>query len=126
MSVSLLEKLAGKPEQFEVDYNGIKIVFRTLSQKEYNEIHEHNIRTDILGLELVKVPILARAIVSIDGQKFEGYSEFQSQDAKLEDIKRIENILENMDAIVIDELFRIYGDKREEILKKKIQIKKNM
>ena len=51
MSISLLEKLAGKPEEFEVDYNNIKIVFRTLSQKEYDEILALNPRTDLAGLE---------------------------------------------------------------------------
>lgn len=125
MSNSLLEILAGKTEQFEVDYNGTKIIFRTLSQKEYNEIHESNPRVDVIGLELNKVPVLARAIVSIGGQKFEGYSEFQNQDEKISDIKKIENILGSMDAIVVDELFRIYSEKREEILKKKTQLKKN-
>ena len=75
MSISLLEKLEGKTEEMEIDYDGIKIVFRTLSQKEYDEVTKINPRTDILGLDLNKIPILARAIVSIDGQKFEGFSE---------------------------------------------------
>jgi hypothetical protein len=119
MNNSLLEKLAGKTEEFEVDYNGIKILFRTLSQKDWNEIYENSTRTDIIGLELLKVPVLARAIISIDSQKFENYTEFKNQDEKIADIRKRENILENMDAVTINELFKIYGDGRENILKKK-------
>lgn len=126
MNNSLLEKLAGKTEEFEVDYNGIKILFRTLSQKDWNEIYENSTRTDIIGLELLKVPVLARAIISIDSQKFENYTEFKNQDEKIADIRKRENILENMDAVTINELFKIYGDGRENILKKKIQLKKNV
>lgn len=121
MSISLLEKLAGKTEEFEVDYNGMKIVFRTLSQKEYDEILAQNPRTDLAGLELNKVPVLARAIVSVDGQKIEGYSELEEQDNQLTDIQKKERIFSKMDAIVINELFNLYGDGREKIVKKKIQ-----
>lgn len=125
MSISLLEKLAGKTEEFEVDYNGMKIVFRTLSQKEYNEILAQNPRTDFAGLELNKVPVLARAIVSVDGQKIEGYSELEEQDSQLTDVQKKEKVFGKMDAIVINELFNLYGDGREEIVKKKIQQPKN-
>lgn len=125
MSISLLEKLAGKTEEFEVDYNGMKIVFRTLSQKEYDEILAQNPRTDLAGLELNKVPVLARAIVSVDGQKIEGYSELEEQDNQLTDIQKKERIFSKMDAIVINELFNLYGDGREKIVKKKIQQPKN-
>ena len=125
MSISLLEKLAGKTEEFEVDYNGMKIVFRTLSQKEYNEILAQNPRTDFAGLELSKVPVLARAIVSVDGQKIEGYSELEEQDSQLTDVQKKEKVFGKMDAIVINELFNLYGDGREEIVKKKIQQPKN-
>ena len=121
MSISLLEKLAGKTEEFEVDYNGMKIVFRTLSQKEYDEILAQNPRTDLAGLELNKVPVLARAIVSVDGQKIEGYSELEEQDNQLTDIQKKERIFSNMDSIVFNELFNLYGDGREKIVKKKIQ-----
>ena len=125
MSISLLEKLAGKPEEFEVDYNNIKIVFRTLSQKEYDDILALNPRTDLAGLELNKVPVLARAIVSIDGQKFEAYGEFEDMDKQLSDNQKKENIISKMDSIVVTELFRIYGEGREKILKKKIPQMKN-
>lgn len=125
MSISLLEKLAGKTEEFELDYNGIKIIFRTLSQKEYDEILANTLRTDLVGLELNKVPLLARAIVSIDGQKFEGYSEFEEQEKELTAIQKKEKIIGKMDSIVVDELFKIYGNGREEIIKKKIQVMKN-
>lgn len=121
MSISLLEKLAGKTEEVERDYNGIKIVFRTLSQKEYNEILEQNPRTDVIGLELNKVPLLARAIVSIDGQKLESFSEIEEQDKELTEIQKKENVLERMDAIVVNELFNAYIEEREKILKKKTQ-----
>lgn len=121
MSISLLEKLAGKTEEMEVDYNGMKIVFRTLSQKEYDEIAKQNPRNDIIGLELNKVPILARAIVSIDGQKFEGHSEIEEQDNNLPITKRKENVIGEMDAIVVDELFNLYATEREKVLKKKTQ-----
>lgn len=121
MSISLLEKLAGKTEEFEVDYNGMKIVFRTLSQKEFDEILAQNPRTDLAGLELNKVPVLARAIVSVDGQKIEGYSELEEQDNQLTDTQKKERIFSKMDAIVVNELFNLYGDGREKIVKKKIQ-----
>lgn len=119
MSISLLEKLQGKTEEMEVNYDGMKIVFRTLSQREYDEISKQNPRNDIIGLEFNKVPILARAIVSIDGQKLESFSEFEEQDEKISAIRRKENIISNMDAIVVDELFNVYADEREKILKKK-------
>ena len=125
MSISLLEKLAGKTEEMEIDYNGMKIVFRTLSQKEYDEVTKLNPRTDILGLNLNKIPILARAIVSVDGQKFEGYSEIEEQDKNIPDIRKKENVIGNMDAIVVDELFRLYADEREKVLKKKTKMKES-
>ena len=125
MSISLLEKLEGKTEEIEIDYNGMKIVFRTLSQKEYDEVTKMNPRTDILGLDLNKIPILARAIVSIDGQKFEAYGEFEDMDKQLSDNQKKENIISKMDSIVVTELFRIYGEGREKILKKKIPQMKN-
>lgn len=123
MSISLLEKLAGKTEEFEIQYNSLKIVCRTLSQKEYDEILMNNPRTDVVGFELNKIPILARAIVSIDGQKFEGYSEIEEQDNNLPETKKKENVIGKMDAIVVDEIFNVYITKRDEILKKKIQQK---
>lgn len=119
MSISLLEKLAGKTEEMEVDYNGLKIVFRTLSQKEYDDIAKENPRNDILGLELNKVPILARAIISIDGQKFESFQEIEDQDKNYTIVKRKETVIGNMDAIVVDELFNLYATEREKVLKKK-------
>lgn len=125
MSNSLLEILAGKTEEVEVDYHGIKIVFRTLSQKEYNEIQESNPRVDVIGLELNKVPVLARAIVSIDGKKLESFREIEEQDNKLTTIQKKEKFLGSMDAIVVDELFNVYAEEREKILKKKTQLKKN-
>lgn len=125
MSISLLEKLSGKTEEMEIDYDGMKIVFRTLSQKEYDEVTKLNPRTDILGLDLNKIPILARAIVSIDGRKFESFSEIEEQDKNIPDIKKKENVIGNMDAIVVDELFRVYADEREKILKKKTKMKPN-
>lgn len=126
MAISLLEKLAGKTEEFEVDYNGIKILFRTLSQREYDEIAMLNPRTDIIGLELNKIPILARAIISIDGQRIEGYSEVSDQDSNIPEMARKEKVFGQMDAIVVGELFRVYAEKREEILKKKTQPKSTM
>jgi hypothetical protein len=125
MSISLLEKLEGKTEEIEIDYGGMKIVFRTLSQKEYDEITRQNPRTDIFGLDLNKIPILARAIVSIDGQKFEGFSEIEEQDKNIPDIRKKENVIGNMDAIVVDELFRLYADEREKVLKKKTKMKES-
>ena len=125
MSISLLEKLAGKTEEMEIDYDGMKIVFRTLSQKEYDEVTKLNPRTDILGLDLNKIPILARAIVSIDGKKFESFSEIEEQDKNIPDIKKKENFIGNMDAIVVDELFRVYAEEREKVLKKKTKMKPN-
>lgn len=125
MSISLLEKLSGKTEEMEIDYDGMKIVFRTLSQKEYDEVTKLNPRTDILGLDLNKIPILARAIVSIDGKKFESFSEIEEQDKNIPDIKKKENVIGNMDAIVVDELFRVYAEEREKILKKKTKMKLN-
>lgn len=125
MSISLLEKLSGKTEEIEIDYGGMKIVFRTLSQKEYDEVTRQNPRTDILGLDLNKIPILARAIVSIDGQKFEGFSEIEEQDKNIPDIRKKENVIGNMDAIVVDELFRLYADEREKVLKKKTKMKES-
>lgn len=125
MSISLLEKLEGKTEEIEIDYGGMKIVFRTLSQKEYDEVTRQNPRTDIFGLDLNKIPILARAIVSIDGQKFEGFSEIEEQDKNIPDIKKKENVIGNMDAIIVDELFRLYADEREKVLKKKTKMKEN-
>lgn len=119
MSISLLEKLAGKTEEMEVDYNGLKIVFRTLSQKEYDEIARVNPRADLFGLELTKIPILARAIISIDGLKFEGYSEIIEQDSKLPEIQRKEIVIGSMDAIIVDELFNLYTGERDKIIKKK-------
>ena len=122
MSISLLEKLAGKTEEMEVDYNGMKIVFRTLSQREYDEIAKGNPRNDIIGLELNKVPILARAIVSIDGQKLENFQEIENQDNNYTVVRRKEVVIGNMDAIVVDELFNLYATEREKVLKKKTKI----
>lgn len=119
MSISLLEKLAGKTEEMEVDYNGLKIVFRTLSQSEYDEIAKANPRADIFGLELTKAPILARALVSIDGQKFENYAEVENQDKNYTITQRKELVIGNMDAIVVDELFNLYTEERDKVLKKK-------
>ena len=124
MSISLLEKLEGKTEEMEIDYNGMKIVFRTLSQKEYDDIARTNPRSDLLGFELTKIPILARAIVSIDGQKFEGFSEVEEQDSNLPMIKRKELVIGEMDAIVVDELFSLFSKERDKVIKKKT--KKNI
>lgn len=126
MSISLLEKLEGKTEEIEIDYGKMKIVFRTLSQKEYDDVTRQNPRTDFGGLDLNKIPILARAIVSVDGQKLESFSEIEEQDKNIPDIKKKENVIGKMDAIVVDELFRLYADEREKILKKKTKMKENI
>lgn len=122
MSISLLEKLAGKTEEMAVDYNGLKIVFRTLSQAEYDEIWASNPRNDIIGLELNKIPILARAIVSIDGQKLESFSEIEEQqDKDLSILRKKEIVIGKMDAIVVDAFFNLYTDERDKVVKKKIK-----
>jgi hypothetical protein len=125
--MKLVEVLLGEPEQKEFEVGNHKIVLRTLKQVEINEVISRLPRADLTMLELEKVPTLARSIVSIDGINPVGFDEIRVQvekDKSINITSLIEEILSQMDSTVINVLFSMYSELREEAQKRKADLKK--
>lgn len=122
----LIDSLIGEPERKEFDFGGKKIVFRTLKQGEMNTIMMGIGRADVTMLELEKIPVLARCIVSIDGvpvEMFEEVREAIKENEKIDIPTAVEKILEKMDTNTVGILYGIYIQFREECYIKKEQLK---
>lgn len=79
MAYSLAEKLyANRPYEETVDVLGLKIKFRVLSAADEDQIVASSGAQNFLVLLATrKIPTLARAIVSIDGVRWEDFDEIQ-------------------------------------------------
>ena len=125
--MKLVDALLGTPEEKEFELGKHKIILRTLSQDEVNQIIEGLPRADLTMLELEKIPTLAKSIVSIDGINPTGFDEIRSKvekDKATNISKAMEEILGQMDATTISILFSCYIDLREATQKKKEDLKK--
>ena len=125
----LIEALLGSTEQKTYEFGGKKIVFRTLKQSEMNSIMMNIGRADVTMLELEKIPVLARCIVSIDGipvEMFEEVREAIKENEKVDIHSAIEKILAKMDTNTVGILYGIYIQFREECYLKKEQLKNSL
>lgn len=124
--MNLVDALLGTPEQKTYEFGGKKIVFRTLKQSEMNSIMMSIGRADVTMLELEKIPVLARCIISIDGiplEMFEEVREAIKENEKIDIPTAIEKILAKMDTNTVGILYGIYIQFREECYLKKEQLK---
>ncbi len=126
MSEDLIKALLGEPEKKEFDFGGKKVVFRTLTQKEMDEVMKDIPRTDLAMFELEKVPILARSLVSVNGVSISAFSEVQdaiNENEKVNVTAVIEKILSKMDTSTVNALYSLYGELLQEVTTKKNQLK---
>jgi hypothetical protein len=124
--LDLVKVLSGEPDQKEFKFGDKKIVFRTLRQSEMNEVMLKMPRTDLTLIELEKIPILARTLVSIDGVDLKAFDEVREaikKDDKIDVYNVVEDLLSKIDTNVINILYNIYTEFREESLKKRELLK---
>ena len=125
--MNLIDVLLGKPEQREYVFGKEKIVFKTLTQNEVNEVMEKLPRMDLSIVELQKIPLLARSIVSINGVDIHAFQEVQDaikKDDKVKVVNVIEEILGKMDTTVINLLYSYYSELNETVSKERELLKK--
>ena len=126
MSEDLIKALLGEPEEKEFTFGKKKLVLRTLKQSEMNEVMSGLTRADFTMLELEKVPLLARSLVSIDGVKVAAFTEIQDafkKDEKVDVTYAVEKVLEKMDTATINILYSMYNELVQEASKKKDLLK---
>lgn len=126
--MNIVDVLLGKPEskEFNLGKDG-KIVLKTLTQQELEDVMEKLPRLDLSMMELQKIPILARAIVSINGVDIHAFGEVQEaikKDEKVRVSSVIEDVLRRqMDTTMINLLYGYYGELLEETTKKRESLK---
>lgn len=124
--LDLVKVLSGEPDQKTFQFGDKKIVFRTLKQSEMNDVMLRLPRTDLSMIELEKVPVLARSIVSIDGvdiKAFDAVRDALKKNDRADIYIAIEEILGQMDTNIINILYGIYSDFRDESYKKREELK---
>lgn len=125
--ISLIDALAGKSTQKEFKFGEQKVILRTLTQGEMNSVMQRIPRSDLMPMiELIKVPELARALVSINGVNVEAFDDFINETKKTPNKDKyliIEEMLEKMDTFVISALYNVYSSFKEEISKQKEELK---
>ena len=126
--ISLIDALAGKSAQKEFKFGDqTTVVLRTLTQGEMNSVMQRIPRSDLMPMiELIKVPELARALVSINNINLEAFDDFNDEKKKSPNKDKyliIEEMLEKMDTFVISSLYNVYSSFKEEISKQKEELK---
>lgn len=127
MGLNLIDALMGKNFEKEFDLGTSKVVLRTLTQNEMNEVMMSVPRTDITMIEFEKIPTLAYSLVSINGIKIEAYPEIQEEikkDSKVNVRGIIAAMLGKLDTAVINVLWAYYRQVEEESKKNIEQLKK--
>jgi len=125
--MNLVDALLGSPEQKEFKFGNGKVILKTLTQDELNEVMEKLPRMDLSIIELQKVPILARSIVSINGIDIHAFQEVQDaikKDEKVRISNVIEEVLGKMDTTLINLLYGYYSELNEYVTKKREELKK--
>lgn len=127
---SLIETLFGerKTETYEIE--GKKIVMQTLTREESGEVLKNTgFNGTLAQFESVKEPMLARAIISIDGNRWSDFDEIR-EELKKEENKNVrveeiaEKYLRKFCGPIINILYDFYLDLAEKQRKEKESLKK--
>ena len=130
--MEILSKLFGEKFKKEFEIGGNKVVFQTLSKKEQLQASSVNAGGDMLyQFDAIKVPILARSIVSINGLGWENCEEVKKivadkKENKLDInlISIIEQVLGDMDGEIINAFYNHYLEIVDEHKKEVEKLKK--
>ena len=124
--MKLIEILVGEPQTKIYEFMGQKVEFKTLRQQEVNEIMIRIPRADTTMLELEKIPTLARAIVSLNNvpvEMFEEIREIVKDKPEVSIASAMEKILGRIDSDIINLMYGLYCEFREEMFKKREDLK---
>lgn len=124
--MNFVDALMGKPVEKEFLFGGKKIVLKTLSQEEMNEVTSNVARMDFSFVELRKIPVLARSLVSIDGISVLAFAEVRdalAKDKTCNTTKVIEDLLVKMDTTLVHILYNFYTELEDAVIKEKEQLK---
>ena len=126
---SLMEKLFGKPFISSRDVLGKVVQFRVLSNEDRVDVWRRNPTNDLLTLsETISVPVLVRAIVTIDGQALTASSEYvqmSNDNPKVGKSEILERIFSKFPHTVISAMYEAYADVVEEHKRQLDELKKN-
>lgn len=132
MPLSLREKLFGKTTSREFLFNGVKIELRALTEKENTEVWSQIPTT--APASSIRTPILARALVSIDGQVPSAFPDIDnlvvpSTEAKVGGVeaallRAVEAWLGSLTVAEIDKLFTLYAEVVDGDQKRVTELKK--
>lgn len=122
--MQLMEALFGEPVKKEFKLGNKPLVLKTLTQAEMNDVMARLPRMDLSIIELQKVPILARALVSVDNVAIEAVAEVQEAvQKKIPVIDAIEVVLGKMDTSIINLLYGFYAVLLEDVKKQREDLK---
>ena len=130
--MEILSKLFGERFKKEFEVGGNKVMFQTLSKKEQIQAAFMNTGGDIVyQFESLKVPTLARSIVSINGTGWENCEEVKQiladrkeNNADTNILGIIEKVLGDLDGEVINTLYNCYNELTAEHKKEVDKLKK--
>lgn len=124
--MKLFDAIVGDANRKDFKIGNAVFVLKTLTQRELNEVMLRVTRADITMLELQKIPILARSIISINGVPIEATDEVRQELDKNPGIDpkiAIENVLGNLDSTMLSILYGKYEDLRDETYQKRLELK---
>ena len=120
----LIDVLKGQRYEKDFDVYGANIKLQSLWKNEETLIYARFQGYDFLSqMELAKVPILAKAVVSIENVAISAYPEIRDimQKDKGKDISAaMEEFLGNLDAGVVDYLYKLYMQLKDEREKERL------
>ena len=122
--MQLMEALFGEPVKKDFKLGKKVVVLKTLTQSEMNDVMAKLPRMDLSIIELQKVPILARALVSVDNVAIEAVAEVQDAvKKKIAVVDAVESVLGSMDTSIINLLYGFYATLIEEVTKQREELK---
>ena len=124
--MDIIGKLFGERFKKEYSFKGSKIVMQYLTQEEALECSRRASGGDVIyQMNSLKVPTLARAIVSMDGIRWEQTDEViellkKEENKGLKTVDIVEQLLLKKDSEIVNELYKIYNgqfvdDRRKDI-----------
>lgn len=125
-SNKLISALLGETVSKEFPFGKHKVVLRTLEQDEIDEVMLKVARMDFSMIELQKIPVLARSLVSIDGASVATFQEVRDaikKNPKTDIVVIIEGVLGKFDQGVINILYNLYLELLDIVDKERQELK---
>lgn len=129
---SLISLFKAEPFKKEYDLNGVKVVLKMLSRKEYDDVMSRaNISSaDIVSKEaILRRMVLGYSVVSINGVNIQDIKEVKELVEKSNGLMptniAFERVLGDFDAFLVDSFYALYNQLVDDDEKNKEELKKD-